>query len=473
LDGDGSTGWSTSGREGQASQLVVTFAEPLSSGETLTIELLFERHFAASLGRFRLSSTSAPGPIAAKPWTAEVETLLSRPAEGWSTAERNEVHRQFHLESPELTSARAEIDQLRSGLPRSPQSLVMQERPGDNLRPTYRHHRGEYLSPRELITPGLPEVFEQSGVESPVDRLELAQWLVSEHNPLAARAAVNRAWQALFGVGLVPTSDDFGTQAEPPSHPELLDWLAVEFMARGWSMKELHRLIVTSATYRQSTKAPEERWSRDPENRLLARGPRFRMNAEVVRDALLKSSGLLSPKMYGPSVYPPQPASVAALAYGEDAWTPSEGEDRYRRSLYTFSKRTAPFAAYTVFDAPTGESCIARRNRSNTPLQSLTLLNDEMYLEMARALARTSPRHPEGTSEQHATAIFRRLLTRPPQPQEIEAILSFYREQQKRLENGELNIAVIAGSDDASAADAAWILVARALMNLDEAITKP
>src|SRR5690606_12552238 len=168
---------------------------------------------------------------------------------------------------------------------------------------------------------------------------------------------------------------DFGTQGELPSHPELLDWLAVEFVNRGWSMKQLHRLIVTSATYRQSSHVSPELLKRDPLNVLLARGPRFRVNAETVRDIGLVASGLLSPKVGGPSVYPPQPASVTALAYGNTPWKPTEGEDRYRRSLYTFSKRTAPFAAYSVFDAPTGESCIARRERSNTALQALTMLN--------------------------------------------------------------------------------------------------
>ncbi|MGD9857727.1 MAG: DUF1553 domain-containing protein, partial [Planctomycetaceae bacterium] len=475
IDGDGSTGWSTSGREGRPSQLVVNLAEPLESGagDELTVELLFERHFAASLGRFRLSATSAPGPVRAKPWSAALESTLTQSAETWSDEQRLAVHRQFQHDAPELDTARAEIETLRDQLPRLPESMVMLERPIDNVRPTHRHHRGEYLGARESVEPGIPAMLAAMGTAPPADRLELARWLASEQNPLAARVAVNRAWQSLFGIGLVRTSDDFGTQAEPPSHPELLDWLAVEFVSRGWSVKDLHRLIVTSATYRQSSFVSEDLAGRDPENRWLARGPRFRMNAEVIRDAMLKASGLLSPKMYGPSMSPPQPDSVAALAYGGDAWKPSDGEDRYRRSLYTFSKRTAPFAAYAVFDAPTGESCAARRNRSNTPLQSLTLLNDEMYLEMSRALAAVVLDGESESVEQRGTFLFRRLLTRPPRPGELTEIAAFYDAQRRRIEAGELKAGDIAAEENASAEYAAWIMVSRALMNLDEAITKP
>jgi hypothetical protein len=267
------------------------------------------------------------------------------------------------------------------------------------------------------------------------------------------------------------TSGDFGTQSDPPTHPELLDWLACEFVASGWSQKSLHRLIVTSATYRQASTLSEELLERDPENRLLARGPRHRLEAEIIRDSLLQASGLLSSRMYGPSVYPPQPASVTSLAYGNTAWKVSQGEDRFRRSLYTFSKRTAPFAAYAVFDAPTGENCIARRDRSNTPLQALTLLNDQAYLEMARALANKAvANHDE--EKAIATAIFRRLLIRLPRDKELESMLSYYQTQRARLEAGGLDRKAIAADPQATAEQAAWIMLTRVLMNLDETITK-
>jgi hypothetical protein len=285
------------------------------------------------------------------------------------------------------------------------------------------------------------------------------------------------------------SNGDFGTQADPPTHPELLDWLASEFVERGWSMKELHRLIVNSATYRQASHISKELLARDPENRLLARGPRYRVDAELVRDMMLTASGRLSAKMFGPSVYPPQPASVTELSYGNMKWEVSPGEDRYRRSLYTFSKRTAPFAAYTVFDGPTGENCVPRRNRSNTPLQALTLLNDEMYFELARAVAefRISNKELPVSKEERpgerflrvltrAVGIFRRVLTRPPSDREIAMLLEYQAAQQKRLEAGELNAKLILGVDEGEAAQlaerAAWAMVARAVMNLDEAITK-
>ncbi len=387
IDGDGSTGWSTSGAEGQPHQLVLNLATPLPRTGRLKIELLFERHFAASLGRFRLSCTSDVGPSQATTLPVEIEKLLTQDPAAWSDDERETVQAAFLRVTPLLADARQPIDALRQQLPEAPTTMVFEERPADHPRKTFRHHRGEYLSLREEVTPGVPGLFGLADEVQPRNRLEFARWLVSEANPLASRVAVNRAWQSFFGEGLVPTSGDYGTQSEAPSHPELLDWLACELMADDWSLKELHRLIVTSATYRQDSRISPELLQRDPDNHLLARASRVRVDAETVRDLLLKASGLLSSKVGGPSVYPPQPASVTALAYGATPWESSTGEDRYRRSLYTFSKRTAPFAAYDVFDAPTGEMCTPRRDRSNTPLQALTLLNDEMYQEMARALA--------------------------------------------------------------------------------------
>jgi hypothetical protein len=480
LDGDGSTGWSTSGREGQASQLVLNFAKLLEPTGTLTIELLFERHFAASLGRFRFSVTSDEAAQASQAPVA-LEPLLRRESSSWNDEETAAVRAYFMSVTPLLADARKPIDDLRSRLPEAPAAMVMLERPADDPRATYRHHRGEYLSPRETVDPAIPAVFASLTAAPPTNRLEFARWLVSAGNPLAARVTVDRAWRAFFGAGLMRTSGDFGTQSDPPTHPELLDWLAIEFVEHGWSVKELHRLIVSSATYRQSSIVTKNLSARDSENRLLARGPRYRVDAEVVRDIMLAASGRLSQKMFGLSVYPPQPASVTELSYGNMKWNVSPGEDRYRRSLYTFSKRTAPFAAYTVFDGPTGENCVASRNRSNTPLQALTLLNDEMYLELARAIAEGGERqtsnveHPT-SKEERATEIFRRLLTRPPSDREIAVLLEFQATQQKRLEAGELDAKLILGVDDGDAAElaerAAWTMVARAVMNLDEVITK-
>ena len=483
FDEDGSTGWSNEGHVGEPDQLVVTLAQPIAAGEELEIELLFERHFPAPLGRFRLAATSDAGqPRAGVP--ARVEQLLASQDGAYTPSQLDELTKCFCQQAPELEAARAEIARLRKNLPEFATTLVMREWPAPHRRNTHRHHRGEFLSPREEVAPGMPAVFVSSESTQPGNRLQMARWLVSEANPLVARVTVNRIWREFFGTGLVDTEGDFGTQCDVPLHRDLLDWLATTFIEEGLSLKALQRRIVLSATYQQSAQATAGELALDPENKYLARGPRFRMPAEMVRDSLLQASGLLADKMYGPSVYPPQPASVTALAYGNSSWTASTGEDRYRRSLYTFSKRTAPFAAYAVFDAPSGEKCVVRRNRSNSPLQALTLLNDAMYLEMARALGQRVTGMP-GTPSDRVNNIFKACLSRPAELSERADVLEFFRQQSARLADGSLNARTIlddspAGKvspqQSASASDAeraAWMLVARAIMNLDETITKP
>ena len=480
LDGDGSTGWSTATREGEPHQLVLNFTEPVSNAGKVKIELLFERHFAASLGRFRFSFSTDDKLAKATELPVAVEQKLAESNGQVDAATMERLKRHFLLTTPELADARKTIDKLRKSLAEFPTTMIFRERPADNPRPTFRHHRGEYLSARERVEPHLPDVFKNAKAKAPTDRLEFARWLVSENNPLVGRVTVNRHWQAFFGRGLVRTSEDFGLQSSFPSHPELLDWLAVAFtspnrdgeIALNWSRKKLHRLIVTSSTYRQSSLVNEQQLTKDPENIFLARGPRFRMNAEMIRDATLKSAGLLSSKIGGPSVYPPQPETVVKVAYGNPQWPISSDEDRYRRSLYTFSKRTAPFAAYAIFDAPTGENCIVRRDRSNTPLQALTLLNDEMFLEAARSAAEQEY-DTEKPPRDIATDLFRRFLIRHPSEAEVGSILDFHANQIKRLDTETLDAKTITKRDGATTAEAAWVMVARVLMNLDETVTKP
>ncbi|MEO0444776.1 MAG: PSD1 and planctomycete cytochrome C domain-containing protein [Verrucomicrobiota bacterium] len=451
FDGNGSSGWSTAKAEGKRHELVIQFAAPISLS-TLEVSLLFERHFVAALGRFRISVTHEQKEILAR--GGEISDLTKATDREWKEL--------YVADDKELTK-------LRSSLPTYPTTLVMREWAGQT-RETYRHHRGDYLQPKETVEPAVPAIFEPLPAGEPANRLTFARWLVSEANPLAARVAVNRAWRAFFGRGIVHTAGDFGYQSELPSHPELLDYLAVRLIDEGWSMKRLHRWIVTSRVYQQDSRVDPDTYAKDPKNIYLARGPRFRMEGEMIRDAVLQTSGLLTQKVGGPSVFPPQLPSVTAVAYGKTKWKVSEGGDRYRRSLYTYMKRTAPFAAYQSFDGPTGESCLARRERSNTPLQALTLLNDEMFTEAAVALAKTVP--VGGNVREMASDLFLRILTRRAEERELEWLVSYFSQQKRRLERGELTANEVLGEDDGHPVTAAWAMVVRALYNLDEAVTK-
>jgi hypothetical protein len=441
------TGWSVYGRSRQSHEAVFPFAEPLrlAPDQRLEVELRHEQFYPAGLGRFRLSTTSEapkrdgenPPSLAARGHSDEVLATLHKPRSEWSEDERVAVWERFLSVAPQLQAERDRLASMEASLPAAPSALTMAERVRDP-RVTRRHHRGEYLQPREVVSPRVPEALPPMPADRQPDRLAFARWLVDPSHPLTARVVVNRQWQALFGRGIVRTTEDFGLQGEYPTHPELLDWLAREFVEGGWSLKSLHRTIVTSATYRQSSAASEESLSRDPENKWLARAPRLRVEAEGVRDIVLSASGLLSEKVGGPSVYPPQPAGVTENAYGPLLWTVSAGEDRYRRGLYTFNKRTAPYAAFAAFDAPSGEVCITRRDRSNTPLQSLAMLNDEVVVEAARHLAADCVSQSSEPANV-AKLILRRCLTRPPAPDEVEAVASFWKLQRSRFAKGELN----------------------------------
>ena len=253
-------------------------------------------------------------------------------------------------------------------------------------RTTRLFRRGDWQRLGDPVEADVPAVLHSFPEDAPRNRLGFAQWLVDRRSPTTARVIVNRIWQSYFGQGLVATPEDFGTRVDDPSHPELLDWLACEFMDRGWSFKEMHRLITSSATYRQASKVTPERYAADQYNSLLARGPRFRVEAEVIQDIALATSGLLNPKIGGPSVYPPIPASVGDTVYAGLSWPETKGEDRYRRGMYTFWKRALPFPAMLAFDAPTAETSCVRRVPSNTPLQALTTLNEKTYVEAAQAM---------------------------------------------------------------------------------------
>lgn len=472
IDDDPQSGWSIQGGQGRRHVAVFHLKTPLQHPGELEIDLLFEKYYAAGLGRFRISVTTDSRDSQAIDLPDDLQIALLRDSIETSDT-RKALLQRFLAVAPELASARAEIDQWRRKKPAYPTTLVLSERPASNPRTTLMRHRGEYLQPGEPVTAALPTVLTPQTSEPPHDRLSFARWLVSRDNPLTARVTVNRAWQAFFGQGLVRTMEDFGFQGELPSHPELLDTLAVDFMENGWSLKRLHRQIVLSATYRQSSHITPELLERDPENRLLARGPRFRVEAELIRDLALHAAGLLSPRIGGPSVFPPQlPSITLEGAYGPLEWKVSPGEDRYRRGLYTFAKRTAPYATFSLFDAPSGEACVAQRETSNTPLQSLALLNDQVFMEAAQAIGQWAAALDDPPS-QRIHQLFLRTLARPPAPEETKRILAFYQAQHARLAAGELNANDIAGPGNGDPTErAAWTTVARALLNLDETITR-
>ena len=473
IDGDPQTGWSINGGQGRAHTAVFALAAPLTDAKDLHVQMLFERYYSAGLGRFRISATTDARPAMARDMPADVEDVLLIPEEKRTPEQKQLLLQQFLTTAPELAKERAKIDRLRKQLPAYPTTLVMAERPPENPRPTFVHNRGEFLQPKERIEPNVFSVLPPLPKDAPRNRLGLARWLVSPDNPLTGRVTMNRQWAAFFGRGIVPTLQDFGYQGERPSHPELLDWLAVELVKQGWSMKKMHKLIVQSASYRQASRMTPELLAKDPHNELLARGPRVRLEAEQLRDAVLRYSGLLSEKIGGPSVFPPQPAGVTTEgAYGQLQWKVSEGADRYRRGLYTFSKRTAPFAMFTTFDAPSGEVCVARREASNTPLQALTLLNDPAFTEAAQALGRMMAAR-KGSVAERVDYLFRCCLTRPPSAEETAQLVKFFQTQLRRCERKELGAGYIAGTggDDVNER-AAWTTLARTLFNLDEAIVK-
>lgn len=360
-----------------------------------------------------------------------------------------------------------------------PATTVPVMRELEHPRETRLHHRGNYLDPGPKVEPGLPAVFHPAPSDRPLDRLAFARWLVDRDNPLTARVIANRYWETLFGSGLVTTSEDFGSQGELPSHPKLLDWLAVELMESGWDTRALIRRIVTSAVYRQSSCMNEKNNKADPENRWLARGPRVRLSAEMIRDQALAVSGLLSKKMYGPPVRPLQPTMGLSAAFGSSTdWQTSEGEDRYRRAIYTMWRRSNPYPSMTTFDAPNREVCTLKRSRTNTPLQALATLNDPVYVEAAQALARRALEYHSALEEQISHA-FRHCLLRPPDSGELQVLVKLYHDSRQHLAarpEAAIKLATVPLGDLPPGIDpidaAAMSVVGNVLLNLDEMFLK-
>ena len=462
-DGDPQTGWSCAARYGERHEAVFVFDKPITA-DKIEVKMMFGRHYACSLGHFKLSSTTQPKPSASA-LDDELQKLLLASDAQLSKEQRAKLFEHFLLTAPQLAKQSGKIKSLQKK-PAAMTSLVMRERPASNPRPTFRHHRGEFTQPKEQVEPVTISFLHPFPKDQPKNRLNFAKWLMSPDNPLTPRVVMNREWAAFFGTGILKTVQDFGYQSEEPSHQQLLDWLATEFIKQKWSMKAMHKLIVMSGTYRQSAtkvaKAPDA---------LLASFPRTRLDAEIIRDSMLSASGLLNDKLGGPSVYPPQPDSVTEVAYGAFKWKPSTGADRYRRSLYTFMKRTAPFAMFTTFDAPTGEQCLCSRETSNSPMQALTTMNDVVATEAAQATGKLIA-SVAGNDDQRLDQLYQRTLARTPDKDERILMQRFLTAQRARLQAKELDAAKITGDAKATLDAALWTLAARNVFNLDEFVTK-
>ena len=449
----------------------------------LTIKLKFlAGGLCQGIGRLRLSVTDSDAPLKLVKAPAELKLVMAKPTAERTEKQKRDLAAQFRNTTPLLKAERDRLKELQDSAKNLGiiTALVMQEKPGFDRPSNWVRERGNFANKGEKIYAGTPASLPPMPESAPANRLGLARWLVDENNPLTARVTVNRAWEQFFGRGIVETSEDFGLQGAPPSHPELLDWLAVEFIKQGWSQKKLHRLIALSATYRQDSTVSQSLQERDPYNRLLARGPRFRVEAEMVRDLSLTVSGLLSRKLGGPSVMPPQPEGIWRNPYSSEKWLAATGEDRYRRGLYTFLRRTSPYPAMMTFDATSREVCTVRRIRTNTPLQSLTLLNDDAAMEMARALAKRMALEATGDLRAKLEYGFRLCMTRRPKAAELDRLAALFSQQLANY-NAQPPAAEQLMKADArghSATEgaapelAAWTIVANVLLNLDETLTK-
>jgi mono/diheme cytochrome c family protein len=493
IDGKDETAWSIDagpGRRNVARKAVFVAEQPieLPEGAQLTFSLKqlhggwnSDDNQNNNLGRFRFSVTDAEAPVA-DPLPKTVRDLFEVPEDRRTQAQVEALFSWWRTTVVEWKDANAQIEELWKRHPAGASQLTMQAR--EISRETFMLSRGDFLKPIKSVKPGVPAVLGALPASAESNRLGLARWLVDRNAPTTARSVVNRVWQAYFGVGLVASSEDLGTQSESPSHPELLDWLAVEFMEHDWSIKHLHELIVSSATYRQSSRVTPELLKQDPGNRLLARGPRFRMEGEAVRDIVLTAGGLLNPTLGGPAVYPPAPDFLfkPPASYGPKVWKEDKGPNRYRRALYTFRFRSVPDPVLTNFDTPNGDASCVRRARSNTPIQALTTLNETLFLESARGLALKTLADGGATDRERLTYAFRRCTARAPSNREADVLLAFLHKQTERFAAAGAKPWELAANDSANppplpaqsspAQAAAWTALARLLLNLDETITK-
>jgi hypothetical protein len=520
IDGKDDTAWGIDagpGRRNQERKAVFQCATNVGfpGGTILVIHLTqnhggwnSDDHMNNNLGRFRFSLTTNAGPVTADPLPGRVREVLEVSRDRRSPAQTAVLFNYWRTLVPEFKESNEKIEALWKQWPAGTTALTLLAR--EKGRDTHILKRGDWLKPTESVTAGVPAFLhplnaDDADSRDPNSRLTFARWLVDKRSPTTARVAVNRIWQSYFGSGIVSTPEDFGMQSQPPSHPELLDWLACELMgpkkgegrrdkeegikekgeeSGAWSLKHIHRLIVTSATYRQSSKVSPELYARDPLNRLLARGSRLRLEAESVRDVALSASGLLNPKIGGPSIFSPSPEFLylPPASYAPFPWKEETGPDRYRRAIYTFRRRSTPYPMLQVFDAPNGDSSCVRRMRSNTPLQALVTLNETLFVECAQGLGRRILAEGGRTDGERVRYGFRQVLSRTPSKEEEAELMNLLHKQEERIEAGWVNAAEI-GTGKAGPLEnlpkgatptqlAAYTVVSRVLLNLDEAITK-
>jgi hypothetical protein len=539
IDGKDTTAWGIdagAGRRNQPRKAVFIPEQPLTFTNGVELNFRLQQNHGGSnsddnqnhnLGRFRISVTHATN-VVADPLPAGVREILRIPREQRSPAQVATVFSYWRTTVPEFKEINEKIEALWKQWPEGTPTLTLRARDDEKPRPTHVFKRGDWLKSGHEVTFGVPAFLHPLPADADGSRLTLAKWLVDKKSPTTARAFVNRVWQAYFGTGLVESPEDFGTRCEAPSHPELLDWLACELMnpeiripeserkpnpetrnrnhdpdfirnsdlgfhsefgprasdLAPWSIKHLHRLIVTSSTYRQSSRLTPELYTKDPYNRLLARSSRLRVEGEIVRDIALAASGLLNPEIGGRSVFPPAPDFLfqPPASYGPKTWKEDTGPERYRRGLYIFKFRSVPYPMLQTFDAPNGDFSCVRRLRSNTPIQALVSLNEPTFMECARALARLTLSEGGKTDAERINFAFRRTLSRPPTSSERNELLALLDKQEKYVAAGWVNPFELATGRNETPSHlpegttptqlAAYTVMSRVLLNLDETITK-
>lgn len=475
IDEDPKTGWAINPQFGKPHWAIFELDEPaqLNRRTEWVVRMVQNYGGGRSIGRVRI--TALTGSLAAQALPEALASALKKPANKRNRRELAQLREHFDLEMPGMAALKQEMTGIEKKLAKlaPPTTEVMKEL--DEPRMSNVFKRGVYTNPGDPVKPGtpsiLPPVKKQDG-----NRLDLAKWLVSDENPLTARVTVNRWWTELFGHGIVTTVEDFGIKGEPPTHPELLDWLAVEFMEKGWSLKKLLRLITTSATFCQDSTVTAEQLAVDDQNLLYARGPRFRLDAEGIRDNALAIAGLISTQKGGPSIRPPQPDGLWKKVGGQQyKYEVSPGEQKYRRGIYVVLKRGAPYPSFVNFDASARMACVVKRSRSNTPLQALTLLNDPVFVEAANAFAtRILEEVPGGTIKARIEHAYRLALSRAPSSSESKILEMLLTEQIAASSSTEAVLPANTTSPDSVSPSefAAWFSVATAILNLDETITK-